>query len=46
MFDPQEPDRPEPDTSNWPDAVREKWRVVVEAARAWKKMRDEILEGR
>ena len=40
MFDPQEPDRPEPDTSSWPDAVREKWRVVVDAARARHKMRD------
>ena len=29
MFDPQEPDRPEPDASSWPDAVREKWREVV-----------------
>jgi hypothetical protein len=44
MFDPQEPDRSEPDTSSWPGAVREKWRVVVEAARAWHKMRDVIAK--
>ena len=42
MFNPQKPDRPEPNTSSWPDAVREKWQVVVEAAKAWQNVRDVI----